>query len=319
MTNKEIAAAFVEMGTSLRMLGEPNKFRVEAYFKAADRIARMDKEMAPILDAGEPYFAAYLLRNPGIGESSRAKIYSLIVTGSCKELREMRALMTERGLVYDPNPQPPAAVEGEPSKRKASKNLRKEVTEVRRPWADADIVVQALMPTITAVFHQAECCGSYRRHKDTVKDIDFVVSKKFEGQTVEQCFDVLLAALQIEPSNVIKKGEAQCSFYITSPSGEWQVDLWYVEPSSWGSAILFATGSGDFNKEMRGRIKARGFKLNRYGLFKVIDPDDPEKDELLASATEEAIFKVLGYAWLPPAERSDFSKVQPYVEPAVAP
>lgn len=301
MTNQEIAAAFREIGGSLSLLGEKNEFRVAAYFKAAARIEQME-ELSAKLEMGEVYFSTYLIRNPGVGEKSRTKIYQFLMTGTCPDLDDVRIQLKEKNLEYKSEGEP---VKAEPKTRKASKNIREEVNAVRRPWTQADVVVQAILPGIQSVFQQAQCCGSYRRKKETVKDLDFVVTKRLEGQTVEQCFDMVLALMNIEPTNVIKKGEAQCSFYVSSPYGDWQVDLWHVEPSSWGSAILFATGSGQFNVEMRGWLKQKGMKLNRYGLWEA--GTTKEEDVLLASAEEESIFKVLGLNWVPPHEREAFT------------
>lgn len=304
MKNAEIAAAFREMGHCLRITGEENKFRIQAYFRAAQQIDLLDKDLGQLLAQGEAYFAAYLIKHPMLGERSRIKIYQLLTTGQCPELEQVRGYMKATGQVYDPGVREPKPSDKEPTKttRKASKNLRPEVNAVRKPWLMADTVVKHLLPVITGVFGEAVCCGSYRRELDTVKDLDFILSRKAPSSSVTECFDAVLAALDIQPENVIKKGEAQTSFYFKFQGVEWQVDFWFVEQSSLGAATMFATGSSDWNVQMRGWLKAQGMHLNRYRLAR----GEGEEEILLASATEEGIFHNLGLEWVPPQERINF-------------
>lgn len=269
-------------------MGETNKYRVAAYFKAAQAINQMGLELSSFLPDMERLERE--CKHFRLGEKSIQKVVSFLIQGVLAEHEEIL--------------QKVAALPPEETKtRKSSANLRPEVNAVRRPWAQAHEVVQVISPVLEKYFPQITVCGSYRRRKDTCRDLDCVVSGKINGWPVSLLFDAVLVDLGVVPTNVIKKGEAQMSFYLDSPSGPYQIDIWYCPPESYGAAVLFATGSGDFNIGMRGWLKSRGMLLNRYGLFKV----NGEDKVLLAATTEQEIFKAIGMKWVPPQERIEFN------------
>ncbi len=111
--------------------------------------------------------------------------------------------------------------------------------------------------------------GSIRRHCRTVGDIDMIVS-----------------------SPVFYEG----------------FDFWVAEPHYWGAMLLEATGSWKFNVWLRTVAKARGMKLNRYGLWKREESlDKPWKEngdiKPLFARTESLIFQGLNMRFIPPMDR----------------
>lgn len=299
MTNAEIAQKFRLIRRLLQKTGEANKFRLMAYSRAASQIDLLDKELSEVLAEGEPAFHEFCGSLKHIGEKSRAKIMLLIRTGTCLEIDELEAAV--------PVTQDEFFAELPKAKRKASKNLREEVTATRRPLAQATEVVDKVVPVIQKYFNKHAVCGSYRRSKDTVKDIDIAltqIKEEWAHEDVEMLFTRIERDLGVKEENVVKRGKAQTAFYHPSSTGDWHVDFWYIPPESWGSAILFATGSADFNIEMRRWLKINGYKLNRYGLYKVTK-ENP-KGELLAQQSEEDIFDALDLEWVPPSERNHF-------------
>jgi DNA polymerase (family 10) len=97
-------------------------------------------------------------------------------------------------------------------------------------------------------------------------------------------------------SEVIVKGPSKTS--IRTAKGL-QVDLRVVPEKSWGAALMYFTGSKEHSVALRTRCVHKGLKLSEYGLYRV------EDDELLASDTEEAVYKQLGLPWIPPTLRED--------------
>ena len=75
-----------------------------------------------------------------------------------------------------------------------------------------------------------------------------------------------------------------------------QIDLWGVSPSEFYPAILFATGSSQFNIYMRMKAKKEGYKLNQYGLF--------DGDEAIEVNSEKEIFTIIDFKWKEPQERN---------------
>jgi DNA polymerase (family 10) len=119
-----------------------------------------------------------------------------------------------------------------------------------------------------------EYCGSLRRFRDTIGDIDILVASVDPLPVMD--------AFVAEPSvrEVLGRGTAKSS--VLTDAGL-QVDLRVVKPSQFGAALLYFKGSKDHNIELRQRAIERGWLLNEYGL------SDTESGRLVASRTERAI------------------------------
>jgi len=126
--------------------------------------------------------------------------------------------------------------------------------------------------------------GSLRRKKETVKDIDIVISCLPES--VSEIVDTVLKQSFIE--SVIGSGDTKTSF--THSSGI-SVDLRFVTDEQYPFTIHHFTGSKEHNTEMRSLAKQHGYKLNEYGLFK--------DETLIPCASEEELFKALGLHFIP--------------------
>jgi DNA polymerase (family X) len=136
-----------------------------------------------------------------------------------------------------------------------------------------------------------EICGSWRRGKSSVKDLDVVVTDNsfFEGLKDNKNVQKILWSGSKKISVLVQIAD--------DPSI--QIDFRHAEEESFGSMMLYFTGSKDFNLGMRAYAKKRGYKLNEYGL---------EKDgKVIASKSEEDIFKALGLDFVQPENRENFS------------
>lgn len=102
-----------------------------------------------------------------------------------------------------------------------------------------------------------EVCGSYRREKETIGDLDFIIKGEYES------YLKFLKKLTPISDKVLTQGEQKCSILF----GGIQVDLRYVEPEHWVFMLMHSTGSKEEN--IRLRRKALQFKctLNEYGLW----------------------------------------------------
>jgi DNA polymerase (family 10) len=86
--------------------------------------------------------------------------------------------------------------------------------------------------------------------------------------------------------------------------GSIQVDLRVIPAESWGAALQYFTGSQAHNVATREIAVRKKLKLSEYGLFEV------ETGNLIASATEEEVYRRLGLDWVPPPMREDTGEVQ---------
>lgn len=163
------------------------------------------------------------------------------------------------------------------------------------PLKTARKYAEQIVAEIAPYCLQVEIAGSVRRQSAVVNDIDLVVMPKdWEG----------LKARCLRHCNPITRGDAVFSFETKS---QVQVDiftarpereeLFQVIPSTWGSVLLCRTGSKAHNVYLCQLAVSKGWKwCTSVGLFN-------GKGELLASETEEDIFKALGLGYIKPERR----------------
>ncbi|PYO98516.1 MAG: DNA polymerase/3'-5' exonuclease PolX [Gemmatimonadetes bacterium] len=135
---------------------------------------------------------------------------------------------------------------------------------------------------------QIEVAGSYRRRRETIGDLDIVVTP--EEQDSANAMDRFVKYGDV--AEVISKGETRATVKLR---GGLQVDLRAVEPDAYGAALLYFTGSKAHNIELRKIAQEKSYKLNEYGLFK--------GTRRAAGKTEEEIYGKLGLDWIAPELR----------------
>jgi DNA polymerase (family X) len=134
--------------------------------------------------------------------------------------------------------------------------------------------------------------GSLRRRRETVGDLDMLVTAK-DGAAVG---DRLVAYDSV--AEVLAHGPTRTTVVLRSGM---QVDVRAVPEESYGAALIYFTGSKAHNIALRGIAIARGWKLNEYGLF--------SGRRRIAGATEEEIYEKLGLAYIPPEMREDRGEI----------
>jgi len=145
-----------------------------------------------------------------------------------------------------------------------------------------------------------EPAGSLRRRKETVGDVDILVT----GSAPEAA----LARFVEHPRvvEVLGHGENKASVKIGHEG--LQVDLRALAPESFGAAWQYFTGSKQHNISLRNRAVKMGFKLSEYGLFRAAD------EAPVASRTEEEIYRGLGLDWIPPELRENRGEIEAAAE-----
>ena len=138
--------------------------------------------------------------------------------------------------------------------------------------------------------------GSFRRAKDTVGDLDLLVTGPGAGAALDRF------AAHPKVQELLAKGENKASarFGIEGI----QVDVRALPAASFGAALQYFTGSKEHNVALRQRALKMGMTLNEYGLFTV------DGKVLAASETEEEIYGKLGLAWIPPEMRENQGEIE---------
>jgi DNA polymerase (family 10) len=129
--------------------------------------------------------------------------------------------------------------------------------------------------------------GSLRRGVDTIGDIDILATG------IDPNVMAVFPRYRLV-ERTLAQGETKSSVLL---SGGIQADLRLVPAESRGAAMQYFTGSKSHNIALRDRAIARGYKLNEYGLFTIVD------GALVAGRTEEDIYSALGLPLIPPELR----------------
>src|SRR5213594_3799726 len=316
MQNPDIARLFDEVADLLE-IQDANPFRVRAYRNAARTIRDFPEPLADLVRAG----TKDLTDIAGIGDDLAEKITAIVTTGELP-LRKQLASKLPAGLLdllRIPGLGPKrvkllykklkvksaadlvtALDKGRVQKLKGfgpkmEEKMRAgigqaQVGERRMLLNEGETQATAVVAYLQAGggIGQIEVAGSYRRRRETIGDLDIVVTS--EGKNSAPVMDRFVAYGDV--ANVISKGETRATVKLR---GGLQVDLRAVEPDAYGAALLYFTGSKAHNVALRQLAQEKGLKLNEYGLYR--------GERRVAAATEAEIYRALGLDWIPPELR----------------
>jgi DNA polymerase (family 10) len=311
MKNALVARILNEIADILEM--QDVEFKPRAYRRAARTIESLTEPIEQIYADGK------LEELPGVGEAIAKKITEIIKTGSLKYRDELKAKIPIDldGILAVEGIGPKTA--GLLFRKLGIKNLddleraakEHKIREIKHlgPKTEENIlssielakrrknrillgealpVAEELCNCLKAEARRIEAAGSLRRMKETVGDIDILATSNQPTQLVEAFTRIPRVR------KVLEKGEAKSSILLESSL---QVDLRVTDEDSFGSALMYFTGSKDHNIALRKLAIAKGLKLNEYGLFK--------DNEQVAGRTEEDVYRELGLEYIPPELRED--------------
>lgn len=99
--------------------------------------------------------------------------------------------------------------------------------------------------------------GSLRRGKDILGDIDIIITKQIYKKNIR--FDNI---------SYVTGGEKRIDFRFYKKNGYIKINLFiFLNPNTWGAALLHSTGSGFYNQLLRKKVKKNGCKLSQNGLI----------------------------------------------------
>ncbi|MBI4355687.1 MAG: DNA polymerase/3'-5' exonuclease PolX [Candidatus Omnitrophica bacterium] len=323
MDNKSVAAVLEEIGTFLELKGE-NRFKCIAYQNAARTIDGLSTDINALVKTGQ------LRSVRGIGEGLAEKITELVTTGKLKYYDELRRSIPEgvlemlriQGLgpkrvkaLWDKLHIKSLAELGRACRdnklltlegfgEKTQDNILKGLAfvkqhEERHLYDDALAAAQAVLDYLRKdkKIHRLEICGSLRRHRETIRDLDILAT----GTESDEIMRRFTAFPQVE--RVLAEGGTKSSVLLKTGI---QCDIRLVGDAEFPAALLYFTGSKEHNVALRSRAIKRGMKLNEYGLFKGTRrvPCNDEAD----------IYLALGLDWMPPELRENMGEIEAAAE-----
>ena len=249
-----MARLFYEMAHLLEVRGE-SAFRVRAYQRAAQQIESLAEDLAAVAARGE------LQTIPGIGKDLATRITEYLATGKIGQLEALRAevppnfltLLEVRGLgpktaklllerlgVDSVDRLEEACTSGEiltvaGIREKTCENILKGIAiwragRSRMLLARARGIARQVVAVLQAQapVERIEIAGSLRRMRETVKDIDLLVTSTDPPRVIET-FVALPSVLE-----VIGAGDTKASVHHTDGI---QIDLRVVDPAAFGAAM----------------------------------------------------------------------------------
>jgi len=325
MQSKEVAKIFSEIAQILELKGE-NPFRVRAYERAARTIEDLGEKLKVIADQDK------LTTLPGIGADLAEKIKEMLKTGSLKYYQQLKKeipsglfdMLKIQGLgpktvklIYDKlgidtieslkkaiDAGKLNQIEG--IREKTQENILRGIEFIKKSkehfsFYEANKVAEKFIEKIKKFkgVKKIELAGSLRRKKSEVKDIDILAISKNPESVMDKFTKLDLA------DDVLAKGPTKSS--IIAKENNIQVDLRVLDEKSFGSAMVYFTGSKDFNVRLRQLAIKKGYKINEYGVF---DVASSKKEKLLAAGTEREIFSLMKLDYIPAELREDRGEIE---------
>lgn len=313
--NEELSEKFTEIGDLMSLLGE-NPFKIRAYYGAAQRI-RQDFRPITKKDTKET-----LMEMPRVGIALAEKMTEYMKKGKISYLEKLRKQIPKavRDMLKIPHLGPKRVrglyinlgIKSKADLKKHAKSgaiadlpgfgdqLVQQITEALKSGQQKKKrherkAVEPIAKKLTSILKKikgvskVKVAGSYRRGAKTVGDLDIlVVGSRGLGTKTKKPISKLF------PNHtILAAGETKIAFMIFPEN--LQVDIRFVPQESYGAALLYFTGSKDFNVMMRKVAIDKGCLLNEYGLF--------DAGEYIAGKTEEEVFKKLGLPVTKPEKR----------------
>ena len=324
MANAELAEIFNEIADMLSVDKRPTaRFEVRAYQNAAMALLSMDEDVSKLYERSG---IEGLMSISGIGKGLAGKIEEYIKTGHVKKHDELkkkypidvenltkiegmgakRAIMLYQRLGVTDIQSLKEAISshkvmslegfGEKSEQLLEKGIEMlEGSKGRMLLGYALPVAESIVSELlgSKKVEKAIICGSTRRMKETIGDIDILAI----SQHPEDVMD-MFAKMKMVTSTVVK-GPTKTTVWLDIGT---TCDLRVIAPESFGAAMQYFTGSKEHNVEVRKIAISKGYKLNEYGLF--------DKNDKVISAIDEAdIYSRLGMDWIEPEMRENRGEI----------
>ncbi len=319
MDKSRVAAILNEIGTLLELKGE-NPFRANAYHNAARAIEQLEGSLEQLVADKR------LGEIKGIGESMQEKITTLLTTGRLPYYEELRASLPH-GLVEmlripGMGPKKVRAVYdelgidsleklrqacesgqiaqlkgfGEKTQQKILEGLKfLDQAGKRFLLSEAQEIAHRVFERLRQLpgVLRGEVCGSLRRRKETIGDLDILLSSANAAPVMDAFVKMP------EVAEVIAHGTTKSSVVLENGIN---CDLRIVSDEQFPFALHYFTGSKEHNIAMRARAQSYGLKLNEYEL------SGPKKS--IRCKDEADIFKALDLDYIPPELRENTGEIE---------
>jgi DNA polymerase (family 10) len=326
MKNAAIAKTFRKIGFIIEMNGNDVNatFKARAYKRTSDVIASLSTSIEEIY---RKEGLEGLQKIPSIGKAIALKIEEYIMTGKIKYYEELKAttplniddfydlegigpktikVLYDKLKIKDLSGLEKAASEGrlrniQGFSQNKEKTILKKI-QIFKKGRDRHLIgevypivkqIETHLSNVQGV-KRVVAAGSFRRMKETVGDIDYVVV----SDSPEKVMDYFVEMPEVD--EVLGKGPSKTFVHLNNGM---DADLLVVPEESFGSSLQYFTGSKEHGVAMRKVALAKGLHLNEWGIF------DNDKKRV-AGFTEEEVYQVLDLDWIPPEMRENTGEIE---------
>lgn len=322
MRNGEIARLFEELADLMEIQGA-NPFRLRAYRNAARTLESLTEPVAELARQGPSALTAL----QGIGKELAQKIVATVETGGLEQLDRLREEVPP-GVVMmlripGVGPKKVAALFHELNVttldqlreacergdvaglkgfgRKTAQTILEGIDQVEQAGqrvylADALPIVEELLaalkklPSVT----QASVAGSFRRRRETIGDLDILVTATDSSEAMDALAGHDLVEKELSRGDTRQRVRLKPVF---DGGARLEMDLRVVPDESYGAAMQYFTGSKEHNIVVRKKAIALGLSVNEYCVSR--------DGEYVAGQTEEDVYAALNLPWIPPELREN--------------
>ncbi|GMQ84689.1 MAG: DNA polymerase/3'-5' exonuclease PolX [Acidimicrobiia bacterium] len=324
-SNDQVASALARLALLTQLEeGSRQSFRTRAYERAVDAVSLLPEDVSTL-------GLSELRAIDGVGDSTAKKIREFIDTGRIQALDELTTKYPDRfvAIMQIPGVGPRTAItlrdelgiesvdqlkeavttqqlrelpgfgaKTEEKIGKAIDRLGLAGKDRRLPIGKALRIAEGIVDRVESIdgVTAAVPCGSLRRFRDTIADVDILV---VTGEPVP-VIEAFVGDASVRETLGAGAGGASVT------TDDLQIDLRVVPLDQFGSASLYFTGSKAHNIALRQRAIERGWLLNEYGLM--------DGDTVVASTTEEEIYRALDLDFIPPELREDVGEIEAAAE-----
>ncbi|HEY1211635.1 MAG TPA: DNA polymerase/3'-5' exonuclease PolX [Nitrososphaera sp.] len=323
--NSDIAKVMRDIGFLTEVVEvDPNaQFRARAYYRTADTISGLQEN---VIDIYNKHGINGLLEIQSVGKAISGKIEEYIKRGKVDHLEELKAKMPialdELNGIEGIGPKTirmfydklqiknladleEAAAKGKLRTapgftEKKEQDILKRIEFFKR--GKGRRIIGEIYPLVKQIekrlqhvkgVKNAVTAGSVRRMKETIGDIDYIVTTSDPERVIEYFVKMP------EVEKILGRGQSKV--FVKLANGI-DADLLVVPEESWGSALQYFTGSKEHSVRLRKIATAKGLRLNEWGIFKA--------DKRIAGATEEEVYETLELQWIPPEMRENSGEIE---------
>jgi DNA polymerase (family X) len=324
MKNQELVKIFSEIADYLEM--EKIVFKPYAYRKAAANLELLENDVQKIYQEGGIRALEKII---GIGKSIAQKIEEYLKTGEIKYYRQFKEKfplnLSELVQIQGMGPKKAKLLYQELKIKnlkdleraainhkiaglfgfgeKTEKNILEGIVFLKK--SRGRFLLGEILPRLKEILkklkklkevEQINAAGSVRRMKETVRDVDLLITVKNEDSAGK------IMDFFVQLPGVVKiwmKGQTKASVRMREG---FDIDLRVVKNKSYGSALQYFTGSKEHNIALRRIAMEKGLKLSEYGLFR--------NKKMIAGWKESGIYNALGLPWIEPELRENKGEIE---------